>query len=182
MLVIIDDSCEEILQSKFFVNLWTAGRLQNVHLISIKHNLHQCGKISAKIDKNTTHLVLSKSPHQGKQLRILVSELDGITANFSVNCYMASTRKPYGHLLIDLTPSCPDSLIVCTNNTSESLSLLKKKATAKKNSSKINFFVNKLSADSQNFSVPKKLRRSRRTKMCLPRVERTPSVLKNVSI
>ena len=56
---------------------------------------------------NTTHLVLLKSLLQGKQLRILGSELDGITANFLEDCYTTSTRNPFGHLLIDLTPSCP---------------------------------------------------------------------------
>ena len=172
LLVIFDDSCEEILQSRFFVNLCTAGRHQNIHLIFIKHNLYQRGKFSVTIDKNTTHLVLLKSPRQAKQLRILGSELDGIAANFLEDCYTTSTRKPFGPLLIDLTPSCPDNLRFCTNITNESLSLFKKKVSAKNNALKINnFFANQLSPDSQTlFFVPKKLRRSSRTK-----IERTRS-------
>ena len=140
LLVIFDDSCEEILQSRFFVNLCTAGRHQNIHLMFIKNNLHQRGKFSVTIDKNTTLLVLLKSPRQGKQLRILGSELDGITANFFEDCYTTSTRKPFEHLLIDLTPICPDNLRFCTNITNESLSLFKKKVSAKNNSLKINNF------------------------------------------
>ena len=172
LLVIFDDSCEESFQSRFFVNLCTAGRHQNIHLIFIKHNLYQRGKFSVTIDKNTTHLVLLESPRQGKQLRILGSELDGITANFLEDCYTTSTRKPFGHLLIDLTPNCPDNLRFCTNITNESLSLFKKKVSVKNNSLKINnFFANQLSTDSQTlFFVPKKLRRSSRTK-----IERTRS-------
>ena len=82
LLVIFDDSCEKILHSKFFVNLYTAGRHQKFHLIFLKHNLHRRGKFSATVDKNTTHLVLLKSPLRGKQVGLLGSEQDGFTANF----------------------------------------------------------------------------------------------------
>ena len=140
LLVIFDDSCEEILRSRFSVNFCTAVCHQNIHLIFIKQKLYQRGKFSVTSDKNTTHLVLLKSPRQEKQLRQLVSELDGITANFLEDCYTASTRKPFGHLLIDLKPSCPDNLRFCTNITIENLPLFKKKVSAKNNSVKINNF------------------------------------------
>ena len=104
--------------------------------LSIKHNLYPRGKFNVTIDKNTKHLVLSKAACQGKQLRTVGSKLDSITANVLENCYMASTRKLYGPLLIDLTPCFPDNLRFCTNITSENLSILKKKATPKKNSVK----------------------------------------------
>ena len=172
LMVIFEDACEEFLLNRFFVNSCTAGRHQKIHLIFLKHNLYHRGKFSVTIDKNTTYLIFLKSPRQGKQLRILGSELDGNTANFLVDCYTASTRKPFGHLLIDLTPSFPDNLRFYTNFTNESLSLFKKKVSAKNNSLKINnFFAKQLSPDSQTlFFVPKKLRRSSRTK-----IERTRS-------
>ena len=95
LLVIFDDSCEEILQSRFFANSSTAGPYQNIHLIFIKHTLYQREKFSVTIDKNTTHLVLLKSPRQGKQLRILGSKLDGITAKI----WRIATRQVRGSLL-----------------------------------------------------------------------------------
>ena len=132
-----------------FVNLCTASCHQNLHNIFLKHNPYQLGKFSFTNDKNTIHLFLLKSHRQGKQLRLLGSELDGITSNFLEYCYMASTRKPYGHILYDLTPSCPFIMLFRTNIASENLSLLKKKATAKQNSLNINLFANLLSPDSQ---------------------------------
>ena len=110
----------------------------------------------------------------GKQLRIPGFELDVTTANVLHDCYAASRRKHYGQLLDDLTPSCREKIRFCANITSETLSLLKKKATAKKNSLKVNFFAHRLFWDSQTIHLMlEKLHRSSRTKECLSRVEST---------
>ena len=61
-MIVFDDICEEIFNEKDFVKLATAGRLKNVHVIYVKHNLFQQSKQSRTIDLNTTHLILLKSP------------------------------------------------------------------------------------------------------------------------
>ena len=114
-LLIFDDSCEEILQSVEFVNLATAGRHKGLHVIFIKHNLFQQGKYSVTVDKNTTHIVLMKSPRIGKQLQILGREIDGANSTFLQHCYKKATAVKYGHLLIDLSPGCNDLLRFCSN-------------------------------------------------------------------
>ena len=113
-LLIFDDCGEEVMESKAFATLATAGRHKNISTIFIKHNLYQQGRYSVTIDKGTTHIVLTKSPRIGKQLKILGSELDTATPAFLNSCYKHCMRVPFGHFLIDLTPTCPDSLRFCT--------------------------------------------------------------------
>ena len=110
VLAVFDDSCDEILQSASFANLATAGRHKGVNVIFIKHNLYQQGKYCVTVDKNTTHLIILKSPRIGKQLKILGSELEFADANFLKRSYEKATTEPYGHLLIDLSPTCHDAL------------------------------------------------------------------------
>ena len=102
------------MESKAFATLVTAGRHKNISTIFIKHNLYQQGRYSVTIDKGTTHIVLTKSPRIGKQLKILGSELDTATPAFLNSCYKHCMRVLFGHLLIDLTPTCPKSLRFCT--------------------------------------------------------------------
>ena len=114
-LLIFDDSCEEILQSAEFANLATSGRHKGLNTIFIKHNLYQQGKHSVTVDKNTTHIIIMKTPRIGKQLRLLGSEIDGITSDFLEKCYKNATKNRYGHLLIDVSPACNDLLRFASN-------------------------------------------------------------------
>ena len=113
-LMIFDDVAEEILKNDDFSNLATSGRHKNISVIFIKHNLYQQGKHSVTIDKNTTHLILMKNPRAGRQLQILGTELGN--KKFIEECYRkAVEEQPYGHLLIDLTPHCIESLRYCSS-------------------------------------------------------------------
>ena len=113
-LAIFDDSCEEILQSSSFANLATAGRHRGVSVIFIKHNLYQQGKFCVTVDKNTTHLIILKSPRIGRQLRLLGSELEFADPTFLQDAYQSATSVPHGHLMIDLSTECHDALRFCT--------------------------------------------------------------------
>ena len=109
-LAIFDDSCEAILQSASFANLATAGRHKGVNVIFTKHNLYQQGKYCVTVDKNTTHLIILKSPRIGRQLRLLGSELEFADAAFLQDAYQLATSVPHGHLLMDLSSDCHDAL------------------------------------------------------------------------
>ena len=82
--IIFDDSCEEVLQSKSFATLATAGRHKKVSVIFIKRNLYQQGRFSVTVDKGTTHVILTMSPRIGQQLKVLGSELDTAIPSFFV--------------------------------------------------------------------------------------------------
>ena len=116
-LILFDDVAEDVLKNDDFSNLATSGRHKNISVIFIKHNLYQQGKHSVTIDKNTTHLILMKNPRAGRQLKILGMELGN--TKFLEECYRRAVEEQhYGHLLIDLTPHCIESLRYCSSVTS----------------------------------------------------------------
>ena len=69
------------------------------------------------VDKNTTHIVLMKSPRIGKQLQLLGREIDSGNQAFLQQCYKKATSNRFGHLLVDLSPGCNDALRFCSNIT-----------------------------------------------------------------
>ena len=60
-LLIFVDSCEEICNSKAFVDIATAGRHRVLSTIYIKHLFHQ-SKLGRDVELQHTHIVLFKSP------------------------------------------------------------------------------------------------------------------------
>ena len=59
-LLIFDDSCEEICNSKAFVDIATAGRHRGLSTMYIKHNLFQQSKLGRDVELQNTHNVLFK--------------------------------------------------------------------------------------------------------------------------
>ena len=113
-LAFFDDSCDDILESASFANLETAGRHKGVSVIFFKHYLYRQGKYCVTVDKNTTHVVILKSPRIGRKLKILGSELQVADSAFLEAAYQQATSIPFGLLLIDLATTCHDSLRFCT--------------------------------------------------------------------
>ena len=113
-LLIFDDSCEEISNSKQFVKIATAGRHRGLNTIYIKHNLFHQSKLRRDVELQNTHIVLFKSPRDVLQINTLSQQL-GLGSQLK-EWYQDATSVPYGHLLIDLTPKTIDSLRYCTNS------------------------------------------------------------------
>ena len=111
--LIFDDSCEEICNSKAFVNNATAGRHRGLSTIYIKHNLFHQSKLGRDVELQNTHNVLFKSPRDVMQITTLSSQL-GLGSGL-VDWYRDATSVPFGHLLIDLLPRTDDRLRYCTN-------------------------------------------------------------------
>ena len=63
ILLVFDDSFEEIYNDKEFVKLALAGRHRGLDVIYIKDNLFQQSRWSRTIDLITSHIILIKSPH-----------------------------------------------------------------------------------------------------------------------
>ena len=83
ILLVFDDSCEEIYNDKEFVKLATAGRHRGLDVIFVEHNLFQQSRWSRTIDLNTSHIILFKSPRDIQQLDHLEGNL--LHLNFYVN-------------------------------------------------------------------------------------------------
>ena len=113
-LLIFDDSCAEICNSKEFVQIATAGRHCGFSTIYIKHNLFHQSKLGRDVELQNTHIVLFKSPRDVHQSATLSVQLGFGSA--LVDWYRDATSVPFGFLLIDLSPRTDDRLRYCTNS------------------------------------------------------------------
>ena len=112
-LLIFDDSCEEICNSKDFVVIATADRHRGLSTIYIKHNLFHQSKLGRDVELQNIHNDLFKSPRDVMQVTTLSTQL-GLGSEL-VDWYRDATSVPFGHLLIDLSPRTDDRLRYCTN-------------------------------------------------------------------
>ena len=112
-LLIFDDSCEEICNSKAFVDIATAGRHPGLSTIYIKHNLFHQSKLGRDVELQNTHIVLFMSPRDVMQVTTVSTQLG--PGSELVDWYRDATSDPFGHLLIDLSPRTEDRLRCCTN-------------------------------------------------------------------
>ena len=149
-MLIFDNSCEEICNSKAFVGLAIAGRHRGLSTIYIKHNLFHQSKLGRDVELQNTHIVLFKSPRDVMQVTTLSTQL-GLGSEL-VDWYRDATSVPFGHLLIDLSPRTDDRLRYCTNSGSvpskryiperlkHSISLLSKCSNSFPANAKVTFF------------------------------------------
>ena len=112
-LLNFDDSCEEICNSKAFVDIATAGRQRGLSTIYNKHNLFHQSKLRRDVELQNTHIVLFKSPRDVMQVTTFSSQLG--LGSVLVDWYRDATSVPFGHLLIDLPPRTDDRSRYCTN-------------------------------------------------------------------
>ena len=98
-LLTFGDSCEEIYNSKVFVDIATAGRHRGLSTIYIKHNLYHQSKLGRDVELQNTHIVFFKSPRDLMQVTTLVAQLG--LGSVLVEWYRDATSVPFGHLLIN---------------------------------------------------------------------------------
>ena len=113
-LLINDDSCEEICNSKAFVDIANAGRHRGLSTNYIKHNLFHQSKLGSDVELQNTNIVLFKSPRDVMQVTTFSTQL-GLGSEL-VDWYRDATSVPFGHFLMDLSPRTDDRLRFCTNN------------------------------------------------------------------
>ena len=113
-LLVFDDSCKEVCNSKAFVYIATAGRHRGLSTIYIKHNLFHQSKLGRYVELQNTHIVRFKSPRDVMQVTTLSIQL-GLGSEL-VDWYRDETSVPFGHLLIDLSPRTDNRLRYCTKS------------------------------------------------------------------
>ena len=74
-LLIFDDSCEELCNSKAFVDIATTGRHRGLGTTYIKHNLFHQSKLGRDVELQNTHIVLFKSSRDVMQVTTLSTQL-----------------------------------------------------------------------------------------------------------
>ena len=75
-LVVIDDLYQDACEDGMFLNLVVAGRHRNIHLMTLRQNIHQSAKNSKTIDLNITQMILFKSPRDVEQIGLLGRQLE----------------------------------------------------------------------------------------------------------
>ena len=113
-MLIIDDSCEEICNSKAFVDIATAGRHRGLSTIYIIHNPFHQSKLGRDFELQNTHIVLFKSPRDLMLVATLGARL-GLSSEL-VDWYRGAMSVPFGLLLNNLSPRTDDRLRYCTNS------------------------------------------------------------------
>ena len=112
-LLIFDDSCEEICNSKAFVDIATTGRHRGLSTIYIKHNLFHQSNLGRDVELQNTHIAHFKSPRDVMQVTTLRTQL-GLGSEL-VDWYRDATSVPFGHLLLVLSPRTGDRWRYCRN-------------------------------------------------------------------
>ena len=112
-LLIFDDSCEEVCNSKAFVDFATAERHRGLSTIYIRHTLFHRIKPGRDVELQNTHIVLFKTPRGVMQVTTLSTQL-GLGSEL-VYWYRDATSVPFDQLLTDLSPRTDDRLRYCTN-------------------------------------------------------------------
>ena len=112
-LLIFDNSCEKICNSKAFIDIATAGRHRGLSTIYIKHSIFHQSKLGRDVELQNTHIVLFKSPCDVMLVTTPGAQL-GLGSEL-VDWYRDATSVPFGHLLIDLSPRADDRLPYCIN-------------------------------------------------------------------
>ena len=74
-MIIFDNSCAEICNSKEFVNIATAGRHRGFSTIYIKHNLFHQSKLGRDVELQNALIVLFKSLRDEHQVATLGLQL-----------------------------------------------------------------------------------------------------------
>ena len=113
-MLIFDDSCEEICNSKASFDIATAGRHRGLSTICIKQNLFHQSKLGRDVELQNAHIVHFKSPRDVMQVTTLSTQL-GLGSEL-VGWYRDATSVPFCHLLIDLSSRTDDRLRYCTKS------------------------------------------------------------------
>ena len=94
-LLTFEDYCEEVCNSKAFVEIAPPGRHRGLRTIYNMHNLVHRSKLGRDLELWNTHIVLFKSPREVMQVSTLSAQL-GFGSEL-VESNLDITSVPYGH-------------------------------------------------------------------------------------
>ena len=105
-LIVFDNSCAQICNSKGFVDIATAGSHRAVSTFNIRHKLFHQSKLGRDAELQNTHIVFFKSTRD-------VLQVSTLSAQLKIGCelvdwYRDAKSVPYGNLLVYLPPRTPD--------------------------------------------------------------------------
>lgn len=104
-LLLIDDLMTEASSSKEVVAIYTRfSHHLNFFCILVSQNAFSPGKEFRTISLNTHYFILFKNRRDELQIQTLGRQIFPRQLNFFMDAYRKATEKPYGYLLVDISP------------------------------------------------------------------------------
>ena len=116
-LLIIDDLIQDVANSEFFMKLYTGlSHHWNCSIVTITQNPYFQSKHMRTCNLQATGLILFKTLRGKDQIQRLGSQVFPEKKGYMMQCYnLATERKPFSYLFVDLSVSGDDSLSVRDN-------------------------------------------------------------------
>lgn len=109
-LIILDDVIFQASDHPEVVKIFTQYRHhKKMSVIMLTQNVFHRGKHSRTISLNSNYLVLFKNPRDRLQMSILAQQIFPGRKAFFLESFEDATKDPHGYLILDLTPSCPET-------------------------------------------------------------------------
>lgn len=109
-ILIIDDLMSEMGDDPRLSALFTkVSHHQNLSVIFLTQNLFHKGKEMRTVSLNAQVIVAMNNPRDRQQLMTLGRQIYPGSSNFFNAVLTAALAEPFSHLMIDLSPQCPDS-------------------------------------------------------------------------
>lgn len=110
-LIVVDDLMTELGGNKELANLFTKGSHHlNISVIFILQNIFHQATQMRTISLNSHYMILLKNPRDKSQIVSLARQLYPTNMKFLQEVYKDATSRPFGYLLLDLTPDTPEEL------------------------------------------------------------------------
>jgi hypothetical protein len=108
-VLIIDDLLNEFDKNKKLENIFIKkSHHHNISVIFAVQNLFH--KSLRTISLNCHYIVLMKNPREASQVSNLAKQIFPGNTKFMTEAFKDATVKPYGYLMIDLTPDTPEEI------------------------------------------------------------------------
>jgi hypothetical protein len=111
---ILDDLMDECVESKGVQNMFTRGsHHKNLTILYLNQNMYCQGNSTRTINLNTHYMVLMRNPRDISQIAVLAKQTG--LGKILVQAYKHCISKPYGYLVVDLSPHSDDSIRLKTD-------------------------------------------------------------------
>ena len=113
-IICLDDLQHEVANSREAEKLFTQlSHHNNLSVVYLNQNLYYQGRCARTLNLNTADTVLLKNPRNTQQVALLGRQLGMGSALKSA--YLDATSKPYGYLVVDLSPKSDEKYRLRSN-------------------------------------------------------------------
>ena len=108
-VVVLDDMIHLDTKSPDALHLFqTMVSHSNLTAFLLSQDLYPPGVYAKSILLNCQHVILFKNVRDNRQIITFGSQVFTGRFKFWMDAYAKAVRRPYGYILVDLTPHCPD--------------------------------------------------------------------------